>query len=111
MFGRAAPYAPADGARLLDTAAQQRDAFALQFMGVLAALGEGRPQSWRTALDFVARAADVGDKRAKQQLGVIGIADSIENTWLRPPTASVHFEDPRVSTISGFLSPAACTWI
>lgn len=111
MFGRAAPYAPQDGARLLQAAVAQRDSFALQFMGVLAALGEGRPQSWADALEFVHQAAAVGDKRAKEQLRIIGDARALERNWLRAPAAVTHFEEHRVATVEGFLSREGCAWI
>ncbi|MFT3728707.1 MAG: 2OG-Fe(II) oxygenase [Terricaulis sp.] len=111
MFGRAAPYAPADGASLLHMAADRRDAFALQFMGVLAAVGEGRPQSWTAAFDFLKQAASVGDKRAKEQLAIVGDVAAVEQNWLRAPPAVTRIEAQRVSTIEGFLSREACAWI
>jgi hypothetical protein len=111
MFGRAAPYAPADGARLLHAAAERRDSYALQFMGVLAALGEGRSQSWKDAFAFLAQAAEVGDKRAKEQLRVVGGFEALEQNWLRAPAAVTHFEAQRISTMESFLSRDACAWI
>lgn len=112
MVGRAAPYAPQDAVALLDRAAAKHDPGALQFMAVLAALGQGRPQSWRDAIDLVARAAAQGDARAKGQIDILGGPDKFDAaSWTTPPRATQHFDPPRVSTIEGFLPPAACAWI
>ncbi len=111
LVGRAAPYAPEDGARLLQRALAQDEPDALNFAAVLAALGHGRPQSWSDAVALVRKAANLGNANAKAQLDILGGEGFSPMDWVTPPTAKVRFEAPRVSTIESFISPAACTWI
>jgi prolyl 4-hydroxylase len=103
LVGRDAPYDPDEARRLIDAAAQQDDADALQLSAVLAALA-GR---WNEAFGLVRRAAK-GDTRAKAQLDVIG--DEFTNQ-LDIPRAAIPFDTPRVFTFESFLSPQACAWI
>lgn len=108
LVGRNAPFAPEDGARLIDASAKQEDTNALQLAAVLSVLGIGRAQDWSAAFDFVRRAAERGDARARGQLDVIGerFADQ-----LALPEIEQHFGAPRIFTAPGFLSLASCNWI
>ncbi len=108
LVGRDAPFAPQDGAKLLEAATKQNNADALQFSAVLAAAGIDRAQDWNAAFDFMRRAADQGDAGAKAQLAIVGdrFADQ-----LKIPDATQHFDAPRVLTLERFLAPATCTWI
>lgn len=110
LVGRDAPYAPAEAMALLNAAMAQDDPDALQLMAVLAALGEGRRQSWSEAKRLVMRAAEKGDARARGQLAVLG--DDLEIvSWLTTPPPRVRFEAPRIAVIESFLPKAACDWI
>lgn len=108
LVGRGAPWAPEEGMRLLRAAADRDEPAALRLMAVLAALGEGRPQSWSDARALVERAAALGDAQAQAALDVIG-ADI--DPWLKPPPGRVQIEAQRVATFDAFLPPAACAWI
>jgi predicted 2-oxoglutarate/Fe(II)-dependent dioxygenase YbiX len=79
-------------------------------MAVLAALGEGRAQSWPEAYALVARAAAAGDTRAQGQLAALGKLEDVQAA-LAPPALQQRFETPRIATIEGFLPKAACAWI
>ncbi len=108
LVGRNAPFAPEDGARLIEASAQQQDTDALQLYAVLAALGIGRAQDWRQAFDLLRAAAEQGDARARGQVAVIG---DCFGDQLATPDMKVHFEAPRVATLEKFLSAASCAWI
>lgn len=88
--------------------AMQGNTDALQLAGVLAAAGIGGAQNWDAAFEFVRRAAEKGDARAKGQLLLVGneLGDQ-----LSIPTPTQHFEAPRVLTFERFISPALCNWI
>lgn len=112
LTGRGARAAPADGARLVERAADEGDTDAMQLMAVLIALGVGRPRNWHEAHAFVAKAAAAGDARAQGQIAVLGDSDSFDpGAWIAPRRATMHCKAPRVATVEGFLSPAACGWI
>lgn len=104
LVGRDAPYEPDEARRLIDAAARQANADALQLAAVLAALAG----QWSDAFALVERAAETGDARANAQLAVIGrqFADQ-----LAIPKAAIAFDAPRVLTFESFLSPHACAWI
>jgi prolyl 4-hydroxylase len=104
LVGRDAPYDPDEARRLIDAAAHQDDADALQLSAVLAALsGE-----WSEAFGLVRRAAEAGDARAGAQLAIIGESPADQ---LSIPNAEAPFDTPRVLTFESFLSPQACAWI
>lgn len=109
LVGRGAPYSPMEGARLVNAAADQNHAAALQLAAVLAALGVGGAQNWAQAHALVARAARAGDERAKGQLAVLG--EEFDPGLLRRPDLTQHHDAPRVFTAERFVSPAVCAWI
>lgn len=109
LVGREAPFAPDDGARLVEAAAAQEEPDALQLAAVLSALGVARAQDWNAAFDLVRRAADLGDARARGQLAVTG--ERFHGDYLARLEARVDFDAPRVVTFARFLTPAACAWI
>lgn len=110
LVGRDAPFAPQQAHALLAAAADQGDGDALRLMAVLAALGEGGPQSWPAAWAFLTRAAAGGDVLAQAQLDILGTPGEVD-AWLAPPAGAVRFETPRVMTFEGFVAPAVCAWI
>ena len=88
--------------------AMQQNTDALRLSAVLAAAGVGGAQNWDAAFEFVRRAAEKGDARAKGQLLLLG--DTLTNQ-LDIPAATQHFDTPRVLTFERFLSPSLCNWI
>lgn len=112
LVGRGAPYAPKEGLRLIETAAERDDAASLQLLAVLTALGVGRSYNWRDAVALVARAADLGDARAQGQLAILGDSAHFDIAkWFAPAQAEHRCAAPRILTISNFLPKPACDWI
>lgn len=133
LVGRAAPFQPGDGAALLIRAAKAGGAEAAGRAAVLAALGIGQPQSWDVALDWLQRAAELGDPLARGQLILLtGDAEAaaaaratapsadvwgrarkgvVLAAWLTPPPAEALSEDPRIKALPNFASPAVCAWV
>lgn len=108
LVGRGVTASPRDGARLIAMSAMQQDTDALQLSAVLAAVGLGGAQNWEAAFEFVRRAAEKGDARAKGQLLLLG--DTLTNQF-EIPAAIQHFDAPRVLTFERFLAPSLCNWI
>ena len=112
LVGRGVPYAPKEGLRLIEAAAERNDTSALQLVAVLTALGVGRPYSWTEAVRLVARAADLGDARAQAQMAILGDPGRFDIAqWFPPARAEQRCAAPRVLTISNFLPKPACDWI
>ncbi len=110
LVGREAPYAPIEGARLIESALAAQDTHALQFTAVLAALGYGRRQSWDEALALVKRAAALGDVQALAQLALLG--DGFEAaSWVGAAASVEHSTNPRVATVEAFIPEAWCKWL
>jgi hypothetical protein len=112
LVGRGVPYAPKEGLRLIEAAAERNDATALQLLAVLTVLGVGRPYSWSDAVRLVARAADLGDARAQGQMQLLGDPAKFDIAqWFSAAEAQQRCEAPRIMTISNFLPKPACDWI
>ena len=113
MFvGRGAPYAPEQGLRLVEAAAERNDTAALQLLAVLSALGVGRPYSWTEAVRLVARAAELGDARALGQMRLLGDPAAFDIAqWFSAAEARQVCNAPKILTISNFLPRPACEWI
>ncbi|MBN8605696.1 MAG: 2OG-Fe(II) oxygenase [Caulobacterales bacterium] len=112
LVGRGAPYAPAEAMRLLDSAAAKNNADALLLLGVLAARGEGRSQSWSDAIQFVDRAAQAGDARAQAQITLLGAPGQFDVApWFAPAPMQAHCPPSRVFTMQNFLPRPVCDWL
>ena len=112
LVGRGVAYAPKEGLRLIETAAERNDATAMQLLAVLTALGVGRPHNWSDAVRLVARAADLGDVRARGQMAILGDPAKFDIAqWFGPAEAQQRCEAPRILTVSNFLPKLACDWI
>lgn len=112
LVGRGVPYAPKEGLRLIEAAAQRDDTTALQLLAVLTALGVGRSYNWRDAIRLVARAADLGDTRAQGQMAILGDPETFDIArWFGAANAEQRCAAPRILTISNFLPKPACDWI
>ncbi|MBS0386338.1 MAG: 2OG-Fe(II) oxygenase [Proteobacteria bacterium] len=112
LVGRGVPYAPKQGLRLIEAAAERNDTTALQLLAVLTALGVGRPHSWNDAVRLVARAAELGDERAQGQLAILGDPATFDIVqWFGAASAEQRCNAPRVVTVTNFLPKAACNWI
>jgi prolyl 4-hydroxylase len=112
LVGREAPYAPAQALQLIEHAAAADDPDGLRLMSIITALGINRPADMNAALKFVARAAEKGDARAAGQLALLGEPSKFDaRTWFKSPAQQSQFDEPRISTIKGFLSKPVCDWI
>jgi hypothetical protein len=132
LTGRGAPQMPSQGAQMLGIAADEGDAQACGILAVLCASGQMRAQSWSAALDYLFKAAQMGDWRARQQIAILvrdrflaeRILEPADNrpwaearaaidlaAWLRPPEARSLSTAPRISVIERFLDPSVCEWI
>jgi prolyl 4-hydroxylase len=112
LVGRDAPLAPVDGAMLIAEAAKQGCPSAWNYVGLTAAAGVGRTQSWPDALDGVHRAAALGDAAARSELDLLqdaGIAHAQDvRAWLAAPARKLLRDSPRLVVSEGFLTPAIC---
>jgi prolyl 4-hydroxylase len=112
LVGREAPFAPVDGAALIEEAARQGDGAAWRRVAVLAAAGVGRTQSWSDALDALARACDLGDALAHAETELvrgIGVSDTGSlHAWLAAPVARELGASPRMFACREFLAPSLC---
>lgn len=113
LVGRAAPFAPVDGAALIEEAAQQGNAEAWGYIAVLAAAGVGRAQNWAAAFDALDRAANLDDPKAARQMqllrdmGVCGSANV--GNWLSSASGRIVWGAPRLISYPGFVTPAVCS--
>lgn len=132
LTGRGAPQMPSQGAQMIGLAADEGDAQACSIVSVLAATGLTRPQSWSGALDYLFKAGQLGDWRARQQIAILvndtalgsQIMDPAEGrpwiearaaidiaAWLRPPQPKKVSESPRIVVFENFLSRTVCDWL
>ncbi|MGE0596855.1 MAG: prolyl hydroxylase family protein [Hyphomonadaceae bacterium] len=110
IAARGAPFAPKQGAALVDAAAAQDHTGALQLAAVLAALGFERSRDWSVAMALIERAAERGDIAARAQLAVLGPQFDIA-AFCAPPALTPLQERPRIAAIAQFLPPAFCDWM
>jgi hypothetical protein len=112
VVGREAPYAPVDGAALIEEAARQGDGAAWRHMAVLAAAGVGRTQSWRDALDALAQARELGDPLASadsDRVCALGVTDAKSaHAWFATPPGRELCTSPHMAAYREFLTPAVC---
>lgn len=133
LIGDRAPALPAQGVSLIAEAAHDGDAESAALAAVLAGAGAFRPQSWDDALDWLARAAELGSAPAQGQLAVLardhGLTDAQAaaaappSSWqavraridlpalLAPPPGEDLAAEPLVRRFAGFASPEACDWL
>ena len=107
----------------LAAAADAGDADAAHRLAVLGAMGLGLPQDWRTALDRLARAAELGHATAGRQLALLSnglgpegrwgdLAAGVDiRAWLNPPPPRILSQGPAIFAIEGFLPGEVCDWL
>jgi prolyl 4-hydroxylase len=124
VSGGDAGIAPRRGAHMLADAALRGDAPSALLLATLYATGAFSIPNWRTALDHLAQAAELGSAYAQQQLVLLAsvkadaprgwraLRERIDiQAWLRPPAKEVLCDSPRIRKASGFLPAAACDWL
>lgn len=107
------PFDLARGMNLLRGAAGQGDPDATHLCAVIAGQDTQLADNWRTALDYLAQAAERGSTSARAQLclladdnGQIDIA-----RWLRPAPARPICDSPLIAVSEGFATAAECDWL
>jgi prolyl 4-hydroxylase len=124
IVGDRAPYLPAQGASLLNDAADGGNIDAQLCLACLTALGAHVPQSWDAALGLLVRAAEGGAQSAQDQLTLLarhrragtsdwrGLARAIDlSTWLLPSAGITLHASPLVRQFPEFLEPGLCAWL
>jgi len=116
-------------AMLYRLAAQQGSGRAAERLAMLTAIGVGGEPHWPDALDWLARAAQLGDTNAQRQMVVLApqpravAREGARNVWLRlrneieirhlfaPPRVKVVSDDPRILVLEGFLTLRCAHWL
>ncbi|HEX3677676.1 MAG TPA: 2OG-Fe(II) oxygenase [Sphingomicrobium sp.] len=108
---------------LIDAAAEEKDAAALERKALLEAVGCGRSQSWDRALDCLALAAERGSERAQDQLRILGRVPREQRDWgairsgisieklVQAPQKLAISESPRLRVVKAFASAAESLWL
>ncbi len=128
------PLEVARGLALVRAATAAGNARAAHLAALLAAAGVGQAQSWKTALDLLLQAAQVGSTLAqdtiacttsKQHLAADAMRtrSSDSDLWrsltqavdltpfFRSPPPHVVSATPRIAVSRGFLPPGVCNWL
>jgi hypothetical protein len=124
----------AEGTQIAVAAAEAGSPDACYLVAMLNAGGVGQPQSWRVALDYVQRAAELGHAAARAELAFLAGASDIAaalasgeaiapgswerlrksfdvRSWLFPVPAKPAAPLPRIAIAEGFIAPAVCGWL
>jgi prolyl 4-hydroxylase len=108
---------------LIDAAAAENDAAALERKALFEAVGCGRPQSWERALDCLELAAERGSEPAQDQLQILGRVPHEQRNWsairsgisieklIEAPQKQAICDAPRLRMIKAFASAAECRWL
>ena len=116
-----------EGLAVIDCAAEQGEASALERKALLEAIGCARPQNWERALNCLQEAAERGSRAARGQMLVLSGTDvgaldeeldwaamrrglSLQKLIDVPPKIAVS-DSPRLRVIDGFASAAECGWL
>jgi prolyl 4-hydroxylase len=131
LTGDRSPLLPEQGLELLAEALEKGEGEAGARGAALLALGANLPApDWRTALDWLVRAAQCGHATSRQQLLALvddrqlaeraavartvdwkAMAASIDlAAWRNAPLANILSNDPRVSAFPQFIRPSLCTF-
>jgi hypothetical protein len=114
------PFELEEGVALTRSAAEEGDAEAAHLLAVLLGSGLGVPQDWQAALDWLARAAELGHLRAQDDLSYLGGA---EGAWrqararidlaglLAAGEARPAIGAPRAFVVENFVPPELCARI
>lgn len=123
-----------EGLAQLAKEANEGSADAAYVIGVCTAAGFGVAQDLKAALGHLQRAAEGGHRQAQTELAALvgnwrlardlaaGKAQRAETWaqlraavdvagWLRIPEGRIFSNEPRIATVKGYLSAAACDWL
>lgn len=108
---------------LIDAAAEENDAAALERKALLEAVGCCRQQSWDRALDCLALAAEGGSEPAQNQLCILARVPREQRNWgkirsgisieklVEAPQKQAISDAPRLRMIKEFASSEECRWL
>ncbi len=128
------PMNTAEGVKLITAAAEEGSGEAAYLMALFTAAGVTGSQSWRIALDFLQRAAELGHSIARAELALLvgdfdlaaAIAEGASipgDTWERARkkfdvrewivVAKPRWTSPdlRIGIAERFITPAICNWL
>ena len=116
------PRIVGDGIGMIRAAADGGDAEACHICAVLAAQGANLAGDWKTALDYLLRAAELGLPLARAELSLLAGEASTQDDatlranidirrWLASPPLNMVFHAPRIAVIEKFASPEFCDWL
>lgn len=107
MVGRASPYRPNEGVKLLAAAALGGSVEAQKLMAVIAAMS-GQMKDALLHLQQAARA----DQEAKAQLALVAPDGQIDAAfWLRGAPIEQQVQSPRIGIVRGFIPKPVCQWL
>jgi prolyl 4-hydroxylase len=114
VVGTGAPKSPADGLQLLGVAANNGDPLAARYLAILHGSGFAAAQDWTAALDWLRRAAELGDESAAGEIALLEDAaaapttEAILDAWLAPPDVELLSESPRIGVVRKFVPAQLC---
>ena len=96
-----------EGVGLVDSAAAEGDADAIERRALFESMGVARQPDWDKAVDSLAQAAKLGSTTAARQLDLL-----TERRVNEPPPAQRTISgNPLIRAIDGFISTAECGWL
>lgn len=117
LIGEGVEQSPQRAAAVLEEAADAGSGEAAALMAVLMGSGVTGRQSWSMALDFLEKAAELGDRTAQQQL--VLLADDGDaarrridvRTWITPQPAGLLARTPQIAVFPRFIPLSVCRWL
>ena len=117
------PVDVSGAAKLAAAAAAEGSGEAAYLLAALNAAGVGVPQSWRGALEWLTRAAELGHSGAGRELALLAGAPGAQQgwealrksidvrRWLTAPAPRPAHPDLPVALVEDFISPATAAWL
>lgn len=108
MVGRAAPYLPQEGVKLISAAAHGGLADAQRMMASIAAMSG----QMKDAVLHLQQAAKSGDALARAQLSLVAPRGEIDaGFWTGKAEVEERVASPRIGVIRNFISRQVCEWL
>ena len=127
LTGTGTPADPLRGIALIEQAARSGDAHGAYLAATIASTSFWRPANWKTALDQLLQAAELGHDAAGSALHILaagpaggpaeatdwrGLREDIDlDPWFAAPEVRLLREAPRIQVIENFVPPAVCEWL
>ncbi len=121
LVGQGVPQSVPEGERMLREAAARGGADANSLLAILSSWGVLAARDLNGALDYLARAAELGHASARRELQLLARGSSNDwaalrrtvdlTAWTSAPAARVVSESPRIVVVEGFASAPECEWL